>query len=266
MDIGTAKPSSAIRQKIEHHLIDIVEPSEVFSVTEFQRQGRDIIERALRADSRIVVVGGSGLHFRALVDPMTFPPTDAEIRRELEAIPHDELKRTLLSIDAHASDIVDMANPRRVVRAIEVWRITSRTPSERAQSEESVAVRSYQSLVEHKSFGFDPGVLSAVRVAERFQMMMESGLLDEVASLAPRLSQTAAQGVGYKELLGVVAGAVSLESASREVLRATNALVKRQRTFFGRDPRIEAVAWQDDEDERVGSAVDHIGEVAGWSS
>lgn len=266
MDIGTAKPSLATRQRIEHHLIDIVDPSEEFSVTEFQRRGRAVLHTALRDDERIVVVGGSGLHFRALVDPMTFPPTDAEIRRELEAMPHEELQRTLLSIDAEAAGVVDMLNSRRVVRAIEVWRITSRTPSERARSEESAAVRSYQPVVEHRSFGFDSGKLSAARVEARFRAMMESGLLDEVASLAPRLSRTAAQGLGYKELLGVVTGTVSVEEASREVIRATNALAKRQRTFFGRDPRIEAVAWQDDEGERVQFAVDHMGEVAGWSS
>ncbi len=266
MDIGTAKPSPEIRQRIPHHMIDIANPSDAFSVSEFQIQGRAVLAGALTNDERIVVAGGSGLHFRAIVDPMTFAPTDPDIRTELEAMPLDELQQMMLAIDIQAPDVLDIANPRRVVRAIEVWRITARTPSERARSDEAAALRSYKPLVEHISLGLDAGDRSADRVNLRFTAMLEAGLLGEVTALAPSLGRTAAQAVGYKELLEVVAGGSTIGTASTEVIRATNALIRRQRTFFGRDPRIGWMPWEDDEDARIGSAMDRVREVTGWIS
>ncbi len=247
-------------------MIDIADVSDEFSVAEFQRQGRVVLDDALSGGRRVVVAGGSGLHFRALVDPMTFPPTDPDIRSELEAMPLDELQQALLAIDVGAPAVVDMHNPRRVVRAIEVWRITARTPTERARSDESEALRSYEPLVEHVSVGFDAGDRSSQRITLRFKGMLEAGLLDEVTVLGPSLGRTASQAVGYRELLEVVVADATVESASIDAIRATNALVRRQRTFFGRDPRIRWMPWQDDEDARMRSAVDHIGEVTGWTS
>ncbi len=146
-----------------------------------------------------------------------------------------------------------------------MWRISGQTPSERAGSDESKAVRAYRSLIDHTSFGFDPGDRSSERVESRFDAMLQNGLLDEVRGLAPNLGRTAAQAVGYKELLDVVNGDGEIGVAAAEAVRATRALVKRQRTYFRRDPRIEWIPWKDDEDARIESAVNHIGEVAGWN-
>ena len=247
-------------------MIDIADVSEDFSVAEFQRQGRAVLDDARSQDERIVVAGGSGLHFRSLVDPMTFAPTDPGIRSELEAMPIEELQQILLAIDIEAPDVLDMHNTRRVIRAIEVWRITARTPSERARSDESEALRSYMPVVEHLSVGLDAVDRSAARIKARFEAMLDAGLLDEVTALGPSLGRTAAQAVGYRELLKAVVGDSTLESASTEAIWSTNALVKRQRTFFGRDPRIEWMPWQDDEDARIRLAVDRVGEVTGWTS
>jgi len=266
MDIGTAKPSPEMRRVIPHHMIDIADVSDDFSVAEFQRQGRTVLDDAFRRGGRIVIAGGSGLHFRALVDPMTFAPTDPDIRRELEATPLDELQQVLLAIDIDAPDVLDMHNPRRVIRAIEVWRITARTPSERARSHESEALRSYEPVVEHHSVGLDAVDRSAGRIEARFNAMLDSGLLEEVTALGSSLGRTAAQAVGYSELLKVTVGDSTVESASKDAIRSTNALVKRQRTFFGRDPRIEWMPWQDDEVARIRLAVDRVGEVTGWTS
>lgn len=266
MDIGTAKPSLETRRRIPHRMIDVADASDEFSVAGFQKQGRAVLDDAMSQGDRVVVAGGSGLHFRALVDPMTFAPTDPDIRRELEAMALDELQHALLAIDIEAPDVLDIRNPRRVIRAIEVWRITARTPSERARSNESEAVRSYKPLVDHVSIGLDAVDRSADRVGVRFRAMLDAGFLDEVATIGPSLGRTAAQAVGYKELLEVVAGDSNIEAASIEAIRATNALVKRQRTYFGRDPRIEWMPWQDDEDARIAVAVDHVGKVTGWTS
>lgn len=266
MDIGTAKPSKAVRARVVHHMIDVAQPSVDFSVMEFQDMGRRALHDARATGSRTVIVGGSGLHFRSIVDPMTFAPTDVEIRDELEAMSLDKLQKLLVGIDVAAAEVLDLHNPRRVIRAIEVWRLSGETPSERAASEESKAVRSYRSFIEHASFGLDAGSLSSERIEARLHTMLRKGLLDEVRGLAPDLGRTAAQAVGYKELLDVVTGQGEISDASAEIIRATRALVKRQRTFFRRDPRIEWIPWQDDEDVRIESAVNHIGEVAGWNS
>jgi tRNA dimethylallyltransferase len=105
-----------------------------------------------------------------------------------------------------------------------------------------------------------------LRVDARFSEMLRHGLLDEVRALMPQLGRTASQALGYKQLSGVVRGTTEIGDATREAVRATNALVKRQRTFFRRDPRIEWLPWQDDEDERIATAVRRVGEVAGWTS
>ncbi|GMQ92910.1 MAG: hypothetical protein BMS9Abin12_0387 [Acidimicrobiia bacterium] len=262
MDIGTAKPSADTRRRIPHHLIDVADPSEEFSVTTYQRLGR----RAIEDSDRVIIAGGSGLHFRALVDPMTFAPTDPAIRQELETLPLDELQEMLLGIDHGASDVLDIQNPRRVIRAIEVWRITALTPSARASTEESEALRAYRPMVEHVSIGLDAGDRSAERVTRRFELMLASGFLEEVTDLAPAMSRTARQAVGYRELLEVVSGDSSLALAVKHAIRATKALVRRQRTFFGRDPRIDWIPWQDDNDARIESAVNRVGEVTGWTS
>lgn len=266
MDIGTAKPSIAMRERIMHHMIDVADPANDFSVAEFQREGREVLRHAERRGERVIMAGGSGMHFRSIVDPMTFAPTDPAIRGDLEARSLNEIQDLLLAIDPDAPGVVDMHNPRRVVRAIEIWRITSRSPSERAASAESEAVRSYVPFVDHVSIGVDAGTRSSDRIEVRFTRMLRDGLVEEVRDLAPRLGRTASQAVGYKELLHVVAGTSDIDSASAETISATNALVKRQRTFFRRDPRIEWIPWQDDEDERIASAVNRVGEVAGWIS
>jgi tRNA dimethylallyltransferase len=266
MDIGTAKPSIETRRRIAHHMIDVVEPSDDFSAMAFQQRGREVLRNAEQGGERVIIAGGSGLHFRSIVDPMTFAPTDPEIREELEAKTLEELQGLLLALDPRAPTVVDVQNPRRVVRAIEMWRITALTPTERAASVEAEAVRTYLPLVEHASIGLDATKRSPERVSSRFDRMLQDGLVEEVRGLAPRLGRTASQALGYKEFLPVVSEGEGIAVASAETVRATNTLVKRQRTFFRRDPRIEWIPWQDDEQERIELAVNRVGEVAGWIS
>ncbi len=247
-------------------MIDIADPSDDFSAVEFQRQGREVLRESELGGGRVIIAGGSGMHFRSIVDPLTFAPTDPEIREELDVKSLEDLQRLLLALDPDAPAVVDMQNPRRVVRAIETWRLTALTPTERAASAEAEAVRAYIPLIKHISIGLDAMGQSSERVHSRFDRMLQDGLVEEVRSLAPRLGRTARQALGYKELLEVTSHRASIAVATAETVRGTNTLVKRQRTYFRRDPRIEWIPWQDDEDERIVQAVNRVGEVAGWIS
>jgi tRNA dimethylallyltransferase len=266
MDIGTAKPSADIRSEIIYRMIDVADPSEDFDVRRYQGMGREAIDEELARRGRVIVCGGSGLHFRALVDPMTFAPTDPVVRAELEGMDLVDLVDRLLASDPSAGEIVDLDNPRRVIRAVEVAQLTGLTPTARATSNEAADVAEYRPHLAFAAVGIDPGGAVRKRVEARFDAMVAGGLLDEVAGLADSLGRTARQAVGYKELIPVVHGDATLAEATEEVLSATMSLVKRQRTFFRRDPRIEWLAWQDDRARRIDEAMAAIREAAGWTS
>jgi len=265
MDVGTAKPSPAEQDEVPHHLIDLADPEEAFTVAEFQRAGRAVLDDLERRGVPALLVGGSGLHFRSLVDPLQFEPSDREIRAGMEALGADEAVEALLAADPGAGDVVDLANPRRVVRALEVLHLTGRTPTERAALPEAAALRDYRPVRPLIAVGLDPGARLPQRVEARFDRMLAGGLLDEVAALAPRLGPTAAAAVGYRQLLPVVAGKRGLDYGRLRAVQATRALARRQRTFFRRDPRIVWPEWDDD----PGSAASRIAallEEAGWIS
>jgi len=266
MDIGTAKPSADVRRRIPHRMIDIVDPSEDLAAPWFQQIGRNAIYAALESHGRVVIVGGSGLHFRSLVDPLSFAPTDPGAKASLGERTDEDLRRDLIATDPSAGDHVDLDNPRRVLRAMEILELTGQSPTERATSPEAEAVRNYEAVVPFAGFGVDAGDRARERIARRFDLMLEGGLLDEVTRLAPIMGRNASQAVGYKELLPVVADGAVLDDAVKASIDATNSLVKRQRTFFGRDPRITWLSWQDDEEHRLDQAVDTIGRRVAWTS
>ena len=255
LDIGTAKPTKQDQQRVPHHLIDLVDPQEPFSVADHQRHGIATLAAIAEREALPVIVGGSGLHFRSLVDPLEFPPSDPDVREELENADQADLVTELLAADPEAVGRVDLANPRRVIRALEIYRLTGDTPSQRAASPNAAEVRDYVPCQPMAAIGLDPGEELADRVTERFDAMLAAGLVDEVAAHADRLGVTAAQGVGYKQLLPVVAGESSLGEGRDAAIRATMGLAKRQRTFFRRDPRIEWLEWRADPAEFMDNAV-----------
>ncbi|MGH9166361.1 MAG: tRNA (adenosine(37)-N6)-dimethylallyltransferase MiaA [Acidimicrobiia bacterium] len=266
MDIGTAKPDAVERARVPHHLIDLVEPEEPFTVAEFQAAGREVLERLEAETTPALIVGGSGLHFRALVDPLRFPPTDPGLRRELEALPPGEARDTLVAADPAAGRHVDLANPRRVVRALEVFRVTGGTPSQLATLPEARAVREYRPAIRFRAVGLDPGEELEERVVDRLQAMLGAGLLEEVAGLADRLGPTARQAVGYKELLPVVRGRAALEEGIEAARRASLELARHQRSYFRRDPRVRWVRWSADSEERSRLVREAVEKAAAWSS
>ncbi len=266
MDIGTAKPDPETRERYGYRLIDIADPAEDFTAAEFQAAGRVVLDGIEAEGGNAVIAGGSGLHFRALVDPLQFPPTDPELRRDLETMDGEVLVAELVAADPEAASVVDLANPRRVLRAVEILRLTGATPSVRSATSEAKAVRSYRSVRPHVGIGIDPGPLIAERITRRFDHMLVSGFLDEVADLAPCLGRTARQAVGYRELLRVVESGADIEAARIDAIRATNALAKRQRTYFRRDPRIRWIPWHHEPDVMVQTATELLAKDAPWIS
>ena len=265
MDIGTAKPDAADQARVPHHMIDLVDPIDSYSVAEFQAAGRRVLEDLALRGVPALVVGGSGLHFRALVDPLEFPASDPEVRAEVDALEAADAAGALLKADPAAGNHVDMANPRRVARALEIYRLSGATPSGRAANPEAGAVRRYRPSIPFVGTILDPGGRLLERVEERFGRMMERGLLDEVTSLAPRIGRTASQAAGYKQLLRVVAGEWTLDEGVRRAVDATRALAGRQRTYFGKDPRLTRIEWQDDPSRRADGLLAVL-EEAGWTS
>ncbi|MFO7293508.1 MAG: tRNA (adenosine(37)-N6)-dimethylallyltransferase MiaA [Actinomycetes bacterium] len=249
MDIGTAKPTPEERERVRHHMIDIAEPEEPFTVARFRRIARAAIEGT---DARVVlIVGGSGLHFRSVVDPMVFRPYDPEVRAAVERDPIDALIEELKAADPEAHRYVDFSNPRRVRRAVEALRVGGVTPSALAVTEERRRFLEYRPELPFVGFGVDVGDIEQ-RVVARLAEMRCAGFLAEVERLAARLGPTASQAVGYRQLLPVVRGEIDADTGFEEAARATLRLVKRQRTFFRRDPRLE---WLDGDDE---SAVETV--------
>jgi tRNA dimethylallyltransferase len=264
MDIGTAKPSQADQSEVPHHMIDLVEPEHSFSVAEFQSAGVAVLDGALGDGGSVVIVGGSGLHFRSLVDPLQFPPSDPAARSALEGLEPGEQVARLLEADPDAGDHVALDNPRRVVRALEVLQLTGETPSERSRGPAARAVSEYRPRIEFAGVGLDPAGALPVRVAARLDRMLEAGFQQEVDGLADRLGPTAAQAVGYRELMMVTRGLSSPEEGRKRTLDATTALARRQRTYLRRDPRIRWVEWDDD----PVAAADRVRvglEEAGWT-
>jgi tRNA dimethylallyltransferase len=258
MDIGTAKPTAAERAEVPHHGLDLVDPWEPFEVFSFQQEIagalRDISSRGRRA----VLVGGTGLYLRAVIDGFEIPGRFAEVRAELDADPDTPgLHRRLRDLDPRAADRMEPSNRRRIVRALEVT-----LGSGRPFSSYGPGVDAYPPTPVRLLGIRLPAEVTAARIEARYHQQMADGFLAEVERLldGPPLSHTAAQALGYRELLGYLraqrAGdpdGPSLEVALEEALRRTRAFARRQRSWFARDPRI---TWLDAVDP--GDVVDPI--------
>jgi tRNA dimethylallyltransferase len=257
MDIGTAKPTMLERRGIPHHLIDVAEPEDDFSAAEFRRLGRRVL-----SESRVpvlIITGGSGLHFRSLVDPMSFAPTDRELRAELEGREEGGLVEELLTVDPAARSYVDLANSRRVIRAVEIYQLTGETPSKRAGTALAEDVRRYVPEVGFEAVGIDPDGALETRVDLRLARMREGGLIDEVRRLAPRLGRTARGAVGYREIISALDDEMPMDEAFARASTNTKKLARKQRTWFQRDPRIRWIPWIEDLDQRTRRVLETFG-------
>lgn len=256
MNVGTAKPTVVERKGVVHHLIDVVDPSEEFSAAEYRQLGRAVIDRAV---APLIIVGGSGLHFRALVDPMSFAPTDADLRAELEARSLEEMAAELTTVDSTAGSHLDLANKRRVIRALEIVMLTGETPSQRAHSAEADDLKRYVPDIDFTAVGVDPGQGVDERIDIRLSEMRQGGLVEEVRGLSDRMGRTARSAVGYRETLDHLDGKISVDGAFNAIRQSTRKLVKKQRSWFQRDPRIHWIPWMEDEADRAERVMEVFG-------
>jgi tRNA dimethylallyltransferase len=240
MDVGTAKPTAAERAGISHHLVDVAEPEEPFSVARYQQLARAVVESVDARGRRILLVGGSGLYFRAIVDELEFPATDPdardELRAEAEALGPDHLHRRLAELDPAAAARIEPTNVRRTVRALEVAAVTGRPFSSYAARWE----RYPDERVRAAGIDVPRGVLGR-RIEARVRAMVDAGLLDEVRALLDRGLfgwLTASRAIGYAEFAQHLRGEITLAEATAETVRRTRELARRQMVWFRRDPRI----------------------------
>lgn len=237
MDIGTAKPSPAERAEVPVHLVDLADPSEDFSVVRFQAAARSVLAAIEERGHRALLVGGTGLYVRAVVDGLAVPPQWPAVRAELEAeLDTSALYRRLAGLDPVAAGRMLPRNRRRVVRALEVV-----LGSGRPFSSFGAGLDAHPPVPFRLCGVWLPRPVIRRRIGARLAAMVDAGLVDEVRGLAARpggLSRTAAQALGYREVLRHLAGDSSLEEAVDEAVRRTRAFARRQRMWFRRDPRI----------------------------
>jgi tRNA dimethylallyltransferase len=259
LDVGTAKPSPEARAVVPHHLVDVADPSEPFSVARFQQLAGEALAGIAGRGSPALLVGGSGLYYRAVVDGLEFPGTDPEVRAALDAeaasLGAESLHRRLAAVDPPAAARIEPGNARRSVRALEVAAITGRPFSSFARGWERYPER----RVRAAGVKLEPGALRA-RIDARARGMLERGLVEEAAALLDRGSGrevTATQAIGYAEMAEHLAGRLSLDEAIVRIVRRTRALARRQMAWFRRDPRIR---WFEAGPEGAPALVDEIEE------
>jgi tRNA dimethylallyltransferase len=257
MDIGTAKVPLAERRGIPHHLLDLLDVTEPLTVAEFQGWARAAVAD-IRARGRTpVLVGGSALYTRAVLDRFEFPGTDPAVREELEAELADvgarALHQRLADLDPESAARILPDNGRRVVRALEVLRITGRPYAASLPALEYADPLSVQIGLD-----IDRPTLDE-RIARRVEEMFEAGLVEEVRRLLDAgLAQgrTARSAIGYREVSAYLSGETTLAEAVAATTTATRRFSRRQDSWFRKDPRVVWLPWDDpDLVERAVSAV-----------
>lgn len=237
MDVGTAKPPPEVRDEVPHHLVDVLEPGEEASVAWFQELARAAVDDVRARGKTPLLVGGSGLYFRAVVDDLRFPPTDPDVRARLEdryADRPEAAHADLADLDPAAAGKIEPGNLRRSVRALEVIELTGQPFSSFADAwDEHRSV--YPDLVVR---GLDRDDLRD-RVWRRAEQMVAEGLLDEAEALRVEArSRTAAQAIGYAEALAVLDGRLDRSELVDAIASRTWRYARRQRSWFRADPRI----------------------------
>ncbi len=248
LDIASAKPSAADRDAVAHHLVDVLDVDEEVSVAAFQGWARRAIADVHGRDRTPLLVGGSGLYFRAVVDDLEFPPTDPTVRADLERRwAHDPrgAHAELASVDPEAAARIEPDNLRRSVRALEVRALTGRAFSSfRTAWDDHDSI--YDLVVDYLE---PPTAVLRDRIAARAERMVAAGLVEEVAALERvGMSTTAAQGIGCAEALAVLDGDLDRVDLADALARRTWTYARRQRSWFRKDPRCAATHRTDVDD------------------
>ncbi len=246
MDIGTAKLPPDERRGIPHHLLDTLEVTEPATVAEFQGQAREVIATLRGRGTTPVLVGGSALYTRAVLDQFEFPGTDPVVRARLEAelaeVGSAALHARLAEVDPESAPRILIENGRRIVRALEVVEITGRPFRATLPRLEYVDARTVQVGVD-----IDRPTLDA-RIEQRVEEMFAAGFVAEVErllALGLTEGRTAARAIGYPEVTAHLAGELSLDEARERTVIATRRFARRQDAWFRKDPRIHWVRFDD---------------------
>jgi tRNA dimethylallyltransferase len=262
MDIGTAKVPVGQRRGIPHHLLDQLAVTEPATVAEFQLWARAAIERIRQAGHSPILVGGSALYTRAVVDRFEFPATDPAVRERLEheiaVIGPGALHLRLSEQDPVAAAKILPDNTRRLVRALEVIEVTGEPYSASLPEPTYVDPRTVQIGID-----IDRAILDE-RIERRVSQMFASGLVEEVEGLLGEglaRGRTASRAIGYREVMSYLAGEIGLDEAQELTTRATRRFARRQATWHRRDPRIVWVGW--DDPERLKQAMDAVRRLEG---
>lgn len=244
MDIATAKPTPEERAGVPHHLLDILDPGQSFSVAEYARHARQAIAEIHSRGALPILVGGTGLYISAIVDNLQFTPAqgDPDLRQELEEMAREKgnqhLHQLLEEVDPQAAEKIHPNNLGRVIRALEVYQLTGKTMTQMV--EDSRAVPSpYRTCV--IALDFQDREALYRRINLRVGQMLDRGLEAEARQLLEAgLSLTAAQAIGYKELRPYLLGEESLEEAAERIRQESRHYAKRQLTWFR---KVTGVQW-----------------------
>ena len=258
MDIGTAKLPAAEREGIPHHLLDIWEVTRTASVAEYQALAVATVEKIMARGKMPVLVGGSMLYVQSLIDAWSFPPTDPTVRAKYEArlsdIGVDALHAELAEVDPAAARIIEDKDPRRTVRALEVIELTGK-PFQASQPPKNAAPRWSTRILGLRTNAewLNP------RIELRTKLMFEQGLIDETRGLVDAglvRDSTAGRAIGYAQVLALLDGELTEAEAVKQTITGTRRYVRRQRSWFNRDPR---TVWLDAAgDDVVGAALDSL--------
>ena len=240
MDIGTAKLSVEERKGIPHHLIDVLSVKEEASVAQYQSDARSIIDQLLEQSIPAIVVGGTGLYIKSILDDLNFPDTDPEVREKItkqaEELGADVMHARLEKLDPAAAAAIPKENVRRVVRALEVIELTGRPYTAnlpRVGSTKYPQARQFGLVMERETL--------QERIDRRVERMWEEGLVREVRDLMAEgllEGRTAQAALGYAQVIKFAQGLMTEEEAKEETKRATRQYARRQETWFSRDERI----------------------------
>ena len=244
MDIGTAKITVDERQGIPHHMLDVLDVNQDSTVAWYQSDARAAIDEIHSRGKNVVMVGGTGLYIKAVIDELNFPDTDPMVRhtlnKEAEQLGIDAMFERLERLDPAAALVIDRANLRRIIRALEVIEITGKPFTANLPRQESVR------YPHARQFGLvmDRDDLSE-RIDVRVNSMFEQGLVSEVEKLISEgllQGRTAQRALGYSQVISYLHNELSLDAAIEETKRATRQYARRQETWFSRDSRIKWIA------------------------
>lgn len=245
LDIAADKPDAAARRGVPHHLFDLVDASDTFTAVRYRKEARAAIDAIGARGAVPMLVGGSGLYFRAAVEDLPFAPTSADVRARLEAEDPAVVFERLRAVDPVTAGRLDARNVRRVVRAVEIHELTGRPPSELRRGWTERTTPFDLCAV---GLTWDRDALFR-RAEERIDAELDAGLVDEVrVALRSGISRTAMQALGVKEIVDLIEGRLTADEARARLIRSTKGFVRRQLSWFRADPRIEwvdasAVGW-----------------------